>query len=124
LKKIGIGLLHRQVEPKYLLQVLNGSIVALCRVKHDMLYQTSSSFPSLIDERANVECLGFGFIRSIDMTRREIHVIIPDRNLPKTMINALIKGQDDCPDEFYLMSIDRWRGYMPPYVTGVFNSTM
>ena len=41
------------------------------------------------------------------MTRREIHVIIPDRNLPKTMINALIKGQDDCPDEFYLMSIDR-----------------
>jgi hypothetical protein len=48
-----------------------------------------------------------GFIRSIDMTRREIHVIIPDRTLPKTMINALIKGHDDCPDEFYLMSIDR-----------------
>ncbi len=48
-----------------------------------------------------------GFIRSIDMIRREIHVIIPDRNLPKTMINALIKGHDDCPDEFYLMSIDR-----------------
>jgi hypothetical protein len=41
------------------------------------------------------------------MTRREIHVIIPDHTLPKTMINALIKGQDDCPDEFYFMSIDR-----------------
>jgi hypothetical protein len=41
------------------------------------------------------------------MARREIHLIIPDRTLPKTMINALIKGQDDCPDEFYLMSIDR-----------------
>jgi hypothetical protein len=36
-EKIGIGLLHRQIEPKYLLQVLNGSIVALCRVKHDMV---------------------------------------------------------------------------------------
>jgi len=89
------------------------------------LYQPSNLFPSLIDERANVECLGFGqifsfifiinwklffllgFVRSIDMTRREIHVIIPDCNLPKTMINALIKGHDDCPDEFYLMSIDR-----------------
>jgi hypothetical protein len=35
--KIGIGLLHKQIEPKYLLQVLNGSIVALCRVKHDMV---------------------------------------------------------------------------------------
>lgn len=48
-----------------------------------------------------------GFIRSIDMQRREIHVIIPDRNLPKTQINALIKGYDDCPDEFYFMSSDR-----------------
>lgn len=35
--KIGIGILHRQIEPKYLLQVLNASIVALCRVKHDMV---------------------------------------------------------------------------------------
>jgi hypothetical protein len=41
------------------------------------------------------------------MVRREIHVIIPDQTLPKIMINALIKGHDDCPDEFYLMSIDR-----------------
>ncbi|CAF4036751.1 unnamed protein product [Rotaria sp. Silwood2] len=123
-EKIGIGLLHRQIEPKYLLQVLNGSIVALCRIRNDMLCHTSNSFPGLIDERANVECLGFGFIRSIDMTRHEIHVIIPDRSIPKTMINALIKGYDDCPDEFYFMSIDRWRGYMPPYVTGIFNSTM
>jgi hypothetical protein len=48
-----------------------------------------------------------GFIRSIDMCRREIHLIIPDRSLPKTLINALIKGYDDCPDEFYFMSIDR-----------------
>jgi hypothetical protein len=48
-----------------------------------------------------------GFIRSIDMYRREIHLIIPDRSLPKTLINALIKGYDDCPDEFYFMSIDR-----------------
>jgi hypothetical protein len=35
--KIGIGLLHKQIQPKYLLQVLNGSIVALCRVKHEMV---------------------------------------------------------------------------------------
>jgi len=41
------------------------------------------------------------------MYRREIHLIIPDRSLPKTLINALIKGYDDCPDEFYFMSIDR-----------------
>lgn len=41
------------------------------------------------------------------MIRREIHVIIPDRNITKTMINAFIKGHDDCPDEFYFMSIDR-----------------
>jgi hypothetical protein len=51
--------------------------------------------------------LFLGFIRSIDMIRREIHVIIPDQTLPKTMINALVKGHDDCPDEFYFMSIDR-----------------
>ena len=36
-EKIGVGLLHREIEPKYLLQVLNGAIVALCRVKHDMV---------------------------------------------------------------------------------------
>jgi hypothetical protein len=35
--RIGIGLLHRQIQPKYLLEVLNGSIVALCRVKHEMV---------------------------------------------------------------------------------------
>ncbi|CAF1565263.1 unnamed protein product, partial [Adineta steineri] len=116
--------LHRQIQPKYLLQVLNGSIIALCKVRHDMLYHTTSSYPALVDERANVECVGFGLIRSIDMNRRQIHVLIPDNSLPKTMINALIKGYDDCPDEFYFMSIDRWRGRMPPYVTGIINSNI
>ncbi|CAF0716919.1 unnamed protein product [Adineta steineri] len=123
-EKIGIGLLHRQIQPKYLLQVLNGSIIALCKVRHDMLYHTTSSYPALVDERANVECVGFGLIRSIDMNRRQIHVLIPDNSLPKTIINALIKGYDDCPDEFYFMSIDRWRGRMPPYVTGIINSNI
>ncbi|CAF1063425.1 unnamed protein product, partial [Adineta ricciae] len=122
--KIGIGLLHRQIQPKYFLQVLNGSMIGLCRVKSDMLYHTSHSYPALIDERANLECFGFGFVRSIDMNRREIHVIIPDQTLPKSMVNALVKGLDDCPDEFYFMSIDRWRGQMPPYVTGIINSTV
>jgi hypothetical protein len=36
-ENIGIGLLHKQIQPKYFLEVLNGSIVALCRVKHDMV---------------------------------------------------------------------------------------
>lgn len=43
------------------------------------------------------------------MTHREIHLIIPDRTLVKTMINAIVKGNDDCPEEFYLMSIERVR---------------
>ena len=73
------------------------------------MYQASNAYPCLIDQRANVECLGFGFVRSIDMTRREIHLIVPDRTLVKTMINAIIKGNDDCPEEFYLMSIERVR---------------
>lgn len=50
-----------------------------------------------------------GLVRSIDMTRREIRVIIPDRSISKGQINALIKGHDDCPEEFYFMSIDRVR---------------
>lgn len=41
------------------------------------------------------------------MNRREIHIILPDRQLLSTTINALVKGQDDCPEEFYYMSIDR-----------------
>jgi len=36
-------------------------------------------------------------------------VIIPDRSISKGQINALIKGHDDCPEEFYFMSIDRVR---------------
>ena len=48
------------------------------------------------------------------MTNREIHVIIPDVSISKTMINALIKGYDECPDEFYLMSIDRVKIYYSP----------
>lgn len=39
-EKIGIGLLHRQIEPKYFLQVLNGSIIALCKVKHEMVIKS------------------------------------------------------------------------------------
>lgn len=47
---ISVGLLHRQVEPKYLLQVLNASMITLCRVKQDMVryvyfsHQSSSLF--------------------------------------------------------------------------------
>lgn len=48
-----------------------------------------------------------GLIRAIDMNRRQIHVIIPDQSIEKPAINALVKGYDDCPDEFYFMSIDR-----------------
>lgn len=48
-----------------------------------------------------------GFIRAIDMRQREIHVIIPDGRVSKALINALVKGHDDCPDEFYYMAIDR-----------------
>lgn len=45
--KIGIGLLHREVEPKYFLEVLNGSIIALCRVKQDMVIKMIVLFFSL-----------------------------------------------------------------------------
>jgi len=47
-EKIGIGLLHRQIEPKYLLEVLNGSIIALCRVKYDMVTKYSFVFSYFI----------------------------------------------------------------------------
>lgn len=50
-----------------------------------------------------------GFVRSIDMKRGEIHVVIPDETISRHQINGLIKGNDDCPDEFYFMSIDRVR---------------
>lgn len=43
------------------------------------------------------------------MTRGEIHLIIPDGKICKSQINGLVKGQDDCPEEFYFMSIDRVR---------------
>lgn len=35
--QISIGLLHKQIQPKYFLQVLNGSIVALCKIRQDMV---------------------------------------------------------------------------------------
>ena len=174
---ISIGILHRQIRVKYFLQVLNASIVALGRIRPDLvrrffsfgsnlrpgndditagvmiktslirllrlsqldegrkdiffllfvqIFRPSNEFPALIDERASVDCLGFGkmherweerndrsafegFVRSIDMKRGEIHVLIPDGTVAKSQINALIKGNDDCPDEFYFLSIDRVR---------------
>ena len=36
-QKIGIGLMHRQIEAKYLFEVLNGSMVGLCQVENDMV---------------------------------------------------------------------------------------
>ncbi|CAF5123616.1 unnamed protein product, partial [Rotaria sp. Silwood1] len=41
------------------------------------------------------------------MNRREIHVIIPDRSLPKLLIIALVKEYDDFPYEFYFIAIDQ-----------------
>lgn len=35
--QIAIGLVHKQIQPKYFLQVLNGSIVALGRIRQDMV---------------------------------------------------------------------------------------
>jgi len=52
-EKIGIGLLHRQIQPKYFLQVLNGSIVALCRVKHDMVILYISLYDSILQNKKN-----------------------------------------------------------------------
>ena len=36
-QQISIGILHRQIQVKYFLQVLNASIVALCRIRPDMV---------------------------------------------------------------------------------------
>ncbi|CAF0754535.1 unnamed protein product [Didymodactylos carnosus] len=118
---IAIGITHKDIDPKYLFHVINASMIALCQVKQDMLYRSADNMPALIAEEANLELIGFGFIRGIDMEKREIHIITPEHsqsNRPR--INAIIKGHDDFPDEFYYMGIDRLRGYMPPYVTGTF----
>ncbi|CAF4838499.1 unnamed protein product [Rotaria sp. Silwood1] len=42
------------------------------------------------------------------MNRPEIHVIIPDCNLPKPLIIALVKEHDDFPYEFYFIAIDQY----------------
>ena len=53
-QRIAIGILHKKVQAKYLLQVLNASIVALCRVAQDMVCQLMFSPSFLICEDASL----------------------------------------------------------------------
>ena len=85
------------VPPEQCLHLMNANVVALCRVSDKLIceHEADPTLPRLLrgcdDAGAEpMECLGFAFVRNIDMMRKCFHLVTPETDEVVHSANALV----------------------------------
>lgn len=83
--------------PQELLRLMNANVVALTRAPSEMIHKSKSdpTLPLLLREspfssHEPLECLGFAFVRAIDMVRKTLQLITPEAEEVVHSANALV----------------------------------
>ncbi|XP_022649799.1 polynucleotide 5'-hydroxyl-kinase NOL9-like isoform X1 [Varroa destructor] len=83
--------------PQELLRLINANVVALCNAAEDTIWKSKSdpTVPMLLRETSGtrdepMECLGFAFVRAVDMLRKTIYLITPESEETVRSANALV----------------------------------
>ncbi|XP_003743852.1 polynucleotide 5'-hydroxyl-kinase grc3 [Galendromus occidentalis] len=104
-----------------ILYLMNGNMVALCRVPDRLLLKSKSKplFPKFFqnDRKGQgeaFECLGFGIVRAVDPVNKWIYIATPESSEIFESVNALIYNSISLPSFFYVNQ----RSEVAPYVQG------
>lgn len=91
------------VPKQRILQVLNGSLIAMCHVDSHKVASVSPDLPKhLMDDLDFGQCIGWGVVRGIDPLTKELHILttVPSDKV-SSQVNAIIKPELHLPDRFY-----------------------
>ncbi|KAG9400643.1 Polynucleotide 5'-hydroxyl-kinase nol9 [Aphanomyces cochlioides] len=103
------------VPPSQVLHVLNGSVVGLCIHPHDV--KPANDGPLVVLDNPMVPCVGHGIVRSIDVERREYHIVTPVPRKILQHVNLLVRGHISLA--FQLLDQSAVYGHTPYVVVDV-----
>ncbi|KAM9299298.1 polynucleotide 5'-hydroxyl-kinase NOL9 [Gastrophryne carolinensis] len=96
---VALRVIHADVAPSHIMYSANASWVGLCRIADEVGSQDSG--PILLTETPICDCLGFGIIRGINMTKKVYHVLTPLPPETLRQVNCLMMGNISIPHSVF-----------------------
>ncbi|ETV67785.1 hypothetical protein, variant [Aphanomyces astaci] len=90
--KVGLRVSGGSVPPSQILHVLNASVVGLCCHPYEIKPDATNGGPVTVLDNPMVPCVGHGIVRSIDVERREFHILTPVPFEILQHVNLLVRG--------------------------------
>uniref|UniRef100_A0A8C5MJD4 Polynucleotide 5'-hydroxyl-kinase NOL9 n=1 Tax=Leptobrachium leishanense TaxID=445787 RepID=A0A8C5MJD4_9ANUR len=114
---VALRVIHSDVAPSHIMYCVNASWVGLCYILDDV--NSEDDGPVILSQTPVCDCLGFGFVRGINMEKKVYHILTPV--LPKTLrlVNCLLVGNISIPHAVF----KNQRGIKGelPYLTAEYN---
>lgn len=93
----------RKLVPYRLIESMNASVVALCKVSLSaILSHPNNMYPKTLESEPDNECIGFGIVRAVDEVRHLLYIVTPLNEKEIISVNAIMKGIVTIPESFIL----------------------
>ncbi|XP_029139322.1 polynucleotide 5'-hydroxyl-kinase NOL9 [Protobothrops mucrosquamatus] len=112
-----LKVIHVDVEPTHILCSLNASWVGLCHLPDQIPCKAEG--PVVLTQTPLCDCLGFGIVRGVEMTRKLYYILTPVAPEILRRVNCLLIGNIAIPNCIFLNQA-RTGGEIP-YVTSDYN---
>ncbi|XP_026576656.1 polynucleotide 5'-hydroxyl-kinase NOL9 [Pseudonaja textilis] len=118
---VALKVIHVDVAPTYVLCSLNASWVGLCHLP-DRLPCNSEGPVVVLSQTPLCDCLGFGIVRGVDMTKKLYYILTPLAPESLRHVNCLLIGDVAVPNCIFLNQAKT--DGETPYVTSDYNYTV
>uniref|UniRef100_A0A670ZL32 Polynucleotide 5'-hydroxyl-kinase NOL9 n=1 Tax=Pseudonaja textilis TaxID=8673 RepID=A0A670ZL32_PSETE len=109
---VALKVIHVDVAPTYVLCSLNASWVGLCHLP-DRLPCNSEGPVVVLSQTPLCDCLGFGIVRGVDMTKKLYYILTPLAPESLRHVNCLLIGDVAVPNCIFLNQVSgRWTAWV------------
>ncbi|GAB1598949.1 polynucleotide 5'-hydroxyl-kinase NOL9-like isoform X2 [Argonauta hians] len=98
---LAIHVCHEVVPFSQIMYAINATVIALCvaNLNTAFRYNNDESFPLGFMKRPLGRCLGFGFVRGIDVESQTLYIVSPLTLKTMSQVNTLLRGPISLPLE-------------------------
>ncbi|XP_072012363.1 polynucleotide 5'-hydroxyl-kinase NOL9 [Engystomops pustulosus] len=96
---VAVRVIHADVAPSHIMYSANASWVGLCHILDDIRSQDSG--PVLLTQTPICDCLGFGIVRGVNMTKKVYHILTPLPPETLRQVNCLLIGSVSIPHSVF-----------------------
>ncbi|XP_073512779.1 polynucleotide 5'-hydroxyl-kinase NOL9 [Phyllobates terribilis] len=96
---VALRVIHADVAPSHIMYSANASWVGLCHILDDISSQDSG--PVLLTQTPICDCLGFGIIRGVNITKKIYHVLTPLPPETLRLVNCFLIGNISIPHSIF-----------------------